>query len=172
MTSPAASSFAAPEANDDRHARDPGGRARRARGRCRAGPESGDGSEHHLGAANGHTKQGATDNEYAIGARQLQLLASEAEEEPLRFNGATIEPTLDDARLGRQLAGVLAALRRGGWWTLAELATVAGGSEAGCSARLRDLRKPRFGAHTVERRRRGDPTRGLHEYRLASVRAA
>lgn len=132
---------------------------------CRAGPAgNADGSECHLEAAIGHTEQGATDNEYATGACQVQLLASHATAQ--RFDGDTFTPELDEARLGRQLAGVLHALRRGGWWTLAELAAVAGGSEAGCSARLRDLRKRRFGAHTVERRRRGKERAGLWEYRL------
>lgn len=108
--------------------------------------------------------------------RQLHLLdprpcvSERGDADPLqldpRFDGEAIEPGLDDARLGRQLAGVLAALSRGGWWTLAELTAVAGGSEAGVSARVRDLRKTRFGGHVIERRRRGDPTRGLHEYRL------
>lgn len=53
---------------------------------------------------------------------------------------------------------------RGGWWSLRELHNLAGGSEAGISARLRDLRKPRFGGYQVERRR---VEGGLFEYRIS-----
>ena len=97
----------------------------------------------------------------------LQMEARAPNRDEAAFDGESIEPELDARRLGRQLGHVLAALRLGGWWTLRELAAVAGGSEAGCSARLRDLRKARFGGYEVERRRRGDPKRGLFEYRLA-----
>ncbi len=86
----------------------------------------------------------------------------------LRLDGSTYSAPLDAIRLGRQLAAVLSALRRGGWWTLAELVAIAGGSEAGVSARLRDLRKPKFGGHQVDRRRRGDPTSGVWEYALSA----
>ena len=48
-------------------------------------------------------------------------------------------------------------------YTLAQIADDCAASEASVSARLRDLRKPRFGGHTVERRRR---TQSVWEYRL------
>ena len=48
--------------------------------------------------------------------------------------------------------------------TLAELANGIGCTEAAASARIRDLRKARFGAHEVERRR---VSGGLFVYRLA-----
>ena len=51
------------------------------------------------------------------------------------------------------------------WWTLAELAAEAQGSEAAVSARLRDLRKKRYGQHIVERKYVGN---GLWAYRLVS----
>ncbi len=54
----------------------------------------------------------------------------------------------------------------GWWWTLREISQHTGDPEASISARLRDLRKARFGAHTVNRRRRGDPTKGVFEYQL------
>ena len=38
--------------------------------------------------------------------------------------------------------------------------------EAGVSARIRDLRKPRFGGYNVERRRAGKD--GLFEYRIVA----
>ena len=53
----------------------------------------------------------------------------------------------------------------GEWRTLREIQTVTGGSEAGISARLRDMRKPQFGAYEVERRRRY-PLSGVWEYRV------
>ncbi len=57
----------------------------------------------------------------------------------------------------------------GRWFTIGELASlVEGASESGISARIRDLRKPEFGGYTIDRQRRGDPKRGLHEYRLRS----
>jgi uncharacterized membrane protein len=51
----------------------------------------------------------------------------------------------------------------GDWWTLAELARATGYPEASISARLRDLRKPKFGGYTVERQY---VERGLFRYRV------
>lgn len=82
------------------------------------------------------------------------------------FDGSTINPSLDDARLRSLLARVEALMRDGQWRTLAEISAATGGSEASVSARLRDLRKAKFGGHTVDRRRRGEPEAGLWEYRL------
>ena len=86
-----------------------------------------------------------------------------------RFQGETFDARLDGARLTRQYDRVFAALAadRERWWTLRELADVAGGSEAGVSARLRDYRKEANGSHAIERRRRGEGRPGLFEYRLA-----
>lgn len=88
------------------------------------------------------------------------------------FDGATIEPEKDELRLAGQLQKVAELMKDHQWRTLGELASKVGGSEAGVSARLRDLRKPKFGSHLVERRRRQrgdsgpDPKSGLFEYRL------
>lgn len=79
------------------------------------------------------------------------------------FDGATFEPAADGARLAGQLERVLALMRDGEWRTLAEIAAAVGGSEAGVSARLRDLRKPRFGRFWVDRDRRSG---GLFVYRV------
>jgi hypothetical protein len=57
----------------------------------------------------------------------------------------------------------------GGWWTLPQLAAATGYPEASISARIRDLRKPKFGGHTVERRH---VSKGLWEYRLCPKVAA
>ncbi|HEX6038881.1 hypothetical protein [Longimicrobium sp.] len=55
----------------------------------------------------------------------------------------------------------------GKWRTVPELAVLAGCTEAGASARLRDLRKPKFGRFTVERRPIAPVwTPRLYEYRV------
>lgn len=77
--------------------------------------------------------------------------------------GATYVHTLDADRLNRQQAEVFALMRDGTWRTLAEISAATHNPEASVSARLRDFR--RLG-QTVERRRRGDPRAGLHEYRV------
>ncbi len=84
----------------------------------------------------------------------------------LYFDGETYEPEFDRSRLTGQLMRVYSVVRDGRWHTLRELSEECGGSEASVSARLRDLRKVRFGEHTVERRRIGDAKSGLFEYRL------
>lgn len=83
----------------------------------------------------------------------------------ITFGGKSYDPELDGERLTRALDLVLQALRSGGWWTLAELAKAARCTEAGASARLRDLRKAQHGSHIVARRR--SPERdSLWQYRL------
>lgn len=80
------------------------------------------------------------------------------------FGGKTFNSALDGPRLAGQLERVKVAMLDGQWHTLGELAEVCGGSEAGISARVRDLRKPKFGGHTVNRRR---VSGGLWQYQLA-----
>lgn len=84
------------------------------------------------------------------------------------FDGRTFSAVHDSARLTGQLLAVYELMRDGRWRTLREMSLSVKGSEAALSARLRDLRKPRFGSHAVERRRRGAPSDGLWEYRLSS----
>ena len=85
-----------------------------------------------------------------------------------RFGG-TVEAQ-DIPRLVGQWNRVWSVMRKGNWYTLGEIHDAIRrdfqklDSEAGISARLRDFRKPQFGSHTVERRRRSG---GLFEYRLA-----
>jgi hypothetical protein len=81
------------------------------------------------------------------------------------FGGNTFDPALDEDRLRAQLAAVRKAVSNGNWWTLARLAQVVDAPEASVSARLRDLRKPKFGGFTVERRRVPGGN-GLHIYRV------
>lgn len=84
------------------------------------------------------------------------------------FDGATYEPEHDKARLTSQLERVKALMLDGQWRTLAEIQDSVGGTEASVSARLRDLRKSRFGGFAVDRRRRGMPSTGLFEYRVST----
>jgi hypothetical protein len=51
----------------------------------------------------------------------------------------------------------------GGWHTLDAIARGVGGTQASVSARLRDLRKKKYGSHEIQRVR---VTGGLFEYRL------
>jgi hypothetical protein len=81
------------------------------------------------------------------------------------FDGITYEESLDKHRLNCQLRKVFDFMRDSKWYTLREIALAVGGSESGVSARLRDFRKPRFGGHTVERRRVDG---GLFQYRLVA----
>jgi len=81
-------------------------------------------------------------------------------------DGQTFDPALDGPRLKGQTLDVFNLMRDGQWRTLAQIAYATGHPEASLSARLRDLRKPKYGGHTVERRRLGDPTRGIWEYRV------
>lgn len=83
------------------------------------------------------------------------------------FDGKTYDPKSDEKRLTVQLVAVATIMSDGRWHRLAEIvARIGYGSEAGVSARIRDLRKDKFGGHTVERRRVIPVERGLHEYRL------
>jgi DNA-binding IclR family transcriptional regulator len=85
---------------------------------------------------------------------------------PPRFNGADYDHSRDAVRLTHQILRVFNAMAGGQWRTLDEIAQMTGDPPASVSAQLRHLRKERFGAHTVEKRHRGNPGVGLYEYRL------
>jgi hypothetical protein len=78
-------------------------------------------------------------------------------------DGSTFHQERDGARLERQHAKVFEYMRYGGWHTLEAISEATGAPQASVSARLRDLRKPRFGGHTVEREY---VRRGLWRYKL------
>ena len=99
------------------------------------------------------------------GLQQLTLDQLLAARRAVRFDGPDVTPA-DTERLAGQLGRVHSLMRDGQWRTLEAIAQAVGGSEAGVSARLRDLRKARFGGHQVERRRL---TGGLWEYRVVGV---
>lgn len=80
-------------------------------------------------------------------------------------DGATYDHARDGRRLSLQHNRVLAFMRDGQWHTLEAISKATGDPQASVSARLRDLRKDRFGAHLIERRY---VRRGLFEYRLVT----
>lgn len=82
-------------------------------------------------------------------------------------DGETFEAEFDYERLNAQMKKVYDVVKNGKWITLHDLAKKTGSPEASVSARLRDLRKPKFGALTVERRRSKE--QGLYEYRLVTA---
>ena len=71
----------------------------------------------------------------------------------------------DRERLKDQLNRVRDFMEDGQWHTLPEIAFAVRANTASVSARIRDLRKAKFGKHNVERRRIPGGS-GLHEYRL------
>jgi hypothetical protein len=79
------------------------------------------------------------------------------------FDGETYEAPADYARLKGQLWRVFQLMSDGRWRTLDEISFVVGGSEASVSARLRDLRKEKYGAREIQRER---VTGGLFRYRM------
>jgi len=82
--------------------------------------------------------------------------------------GPSYDPAVDGARVGKQMGDIFAYLtihaRHGHWRTLAEMRADTGYPEASISAQLRHLRKARFGAHVIEKRRRHG--QGTWEYKL------
>ena len=82
------------------------------------------------------------------------------------FDGSTFNRRHDHDRLSTQFRSVFSLMQDGEWRTLNGIAAATVGTLPGISARLRDCRKEKFGGHTVERRRRGEPKDGLFEYRL------
>ena len=85
------------------------------------------------------------------------------EQKAFDFDGETYERGRDQVRLNGQQLRVWRVVRDGRWRTLGDISEATGDPEASISARLRDLRKARFGRHTVERRHVGG---GLWEYRV------
>lgn len=78
-----------------------------------------------------------------------------------RFEGAEAR---DCDRLCGQILRIYDAICDGRWLTLAEIHQTTGDPEASISAQLRHLRKYRFGAHQIDKRRRNDGNQW--EYRL------
>ena len=84
--------------------------------------------------------------------------------EHISFDGETVR-AIDIPRLAGLVAKVYELMRDGEHRTLTAIARACGCLETSASARLRDLRKERFGAHTVEARQVStNPL--VYEYRL------
>ena len=81
----------------------------------------------------------------------------------MRFDGESYDGDRDENRLARQYRAVFDLMADAEWRTPPEMEEWTGYTWASISARLRDMRKPRFGAHTVNRRYVHD---GLYEYQL------
>ena len=99
--------------------------------------------------------------------RMVNGVAFRFDGRPVRaFDGESFDPALDGDRLSRQFDQVRAIMLRGAWVTVREIARELGhASEASVSARVRDLRKPRFGGYDIRRRRTGADAGAPGEYR-------
>ena len=86
-----------------------------------------------------------------------------------KFDGKTYDHAKDNLRLKTQLARVLSVMYDNQWKTLGEISAVTKDPQASISARLRDLRKQKFGGYVIERRNRGLATDGLFEYKLSTL---
>lgn len=82
------------------------------------------------------------------------------------FDGETYEPQLDQVRLSKQLDAVRYLMSDGRWHTQNQIANELEITTQSVGARLRDLRKERFGAFLVERKRL--TTNGIFSYRLGA----
>jgi len=80
-----------------------------------------------------------------------------------KFGGFTFDQERDGPRLNRQCQTVFDLMIDGKFRTLREISRSCNEPEASVSARLRDLRKPRFGSYNVERRH---VAAGVWEYRV------
>ena len=96
---------------------------------------------------------------------RMKELLIEMEEAQMRFSGGTYDETLDRDRLTTQYNKCFDLMLDGQWHTLKELVAYSNGTEQAVSARVRDMRKVRFGGHTVDRRRVAGK-RGIYEYKL------
>lgn len=80
------------------------------------------------------------------------------------FDGPSYDAKRDRERLQRQLRAVWFVMRDCQWHSLAEIGARVGAPTASVSARVRDLRKDKFGAHVIVKRRRAASSEW--EYRL------
>ena len=83
-----------------------------------------------------------------------------------RFDGPVYEEKHDKVRLTGQILRIFESTKDANWNTLEEIQHLTGDPQASISAQLRNLRKDRFGGHIVEKRYRGDRSKGLWEYKL------
>ena len=86
-----------------------------------------------------------------LAAQSRPLFDTAATPAPLdprpQFGGETYDPQQDQVRLATTLGRVWDLMRDGQARTLRQIVDLVGCSEAGASARIRDLRKPQFQRH-------------------------
>jgi hypothetical protein len=78
-------------------------------------------------------------------------------------DGETFDRARDLDRLDNAMGRIYTHMKDRGWYTLAELAEAGDCSEAGAAARVRDLRKKKFGGFIVDHMNCGG---GLWKYRF------
>ena len=99
-----------------------------------------------------------------------------ARPEPPKFPGPAYDAAVDEERLTGLAKAVFDLMKDSKWRTFAEIKTeIKRGSENGIAATLRSFRyqgkgRNRKKLHTVNKRRRGNPTLGLHEYSVVPKR--
>lgn len=81
------------------------------------------------------------------------------------FQGADYVPEKDKVRLTGQIHRVFDCMKDGRWRTFYEIEAITKDPQASISAQLRNLRKDRFGRHTVNKRRT-TKNGGTYEYQL------
>jgi len=79
------------------------------------------------------------------------------------FDGVDYQHDRDFSRLKNQSERIISFVADGKWTTLREISAVTGAPEASISACLRDLRKAKYGGHTLDRKYAGN---GVYEYRV------
>jgi hypothetical protein len=85
---------------------------------------------------------------------------------PPHFNGPEYVEEFDIERLTGQIKRVYSCMADGEWRSLNIIAKITGDPHASISAQLRHLRKERFGSHTINKKRYGDPNHGYFIYQL------
>lgn len=80
-----------------------------------------------------------------------------------RFDGVDIIPERDEKRLTLQYLDIFNLMKDGQHRTLKQIHALTSHPESSISAQLRNLRKPRFGSHTINRQYLGN---GLYSYQL------
>jgi|LauGreDrversion4_2_1035121.scaffolds.fasta_scaffold449537_2 hypothetical protein len=82
------------------------------------------------------------------------------------FYGDSYDPLFDKERLTGQIKKIYELMRDGKWRTLSEIEEAIHAPQASISAGLRLFRRKEYGSHEVNRRARGDRSRGLFEYQV------
>ncbi len=85
------------------------------------------------------------------------------------FAGHTYVAKRDKPRLTRQILAVFDVLKKGGWYTVSEIASITGHPETSISAQLRNLRKEDNGGYEVPRRNRNGTQLSEYSFSVADM---